>query len=278
MPRAPVVRRYVRAARAAHAVRAVAVAAPAAVVAFAAVMALVGGLCAPVAAVELHLVGAETSFYCIPPAPGSTDAPSGLAYELAGEMARRVGHPGKIQLYPLARALMMAATTPGTLVVPVSRIPAREKLYQWQVPILEDDFVVVANKDAEVDISSLAAVRKLALGVVRDGAGARLAEAHGFDRISTVTHDDLNARKLSAGRIDAWLSSWNGILSAQRNAGLRADALRRGVVVSRVKIYMASSPELEPALMADWRGAMDAMVRDGTYERLLKKYQYELPK
>jgi polar amino acid transport system substrate-binding protein len=238
----------------------------------------IAGLCAPAAAVELHMVGAETSFYCIPPAVGSTDAPSGLACELMAEMARRAGHQGKIQLYPLARALMMAATTPGTLVGPVARIPPREKLYQWQVPILEDDFVVVANKDAEVDISSLAAVRKLALGVVRDGAGARLADAYGFDRISTVTHDDLNARKLSAGRIDAWLSSWNGILSAQRNAGLRADALRRGVVVSRVKIYMASSPELDPALMADWRTAMDAMVRDGTYERLLKKYQYELPK
>ena len=65
---------------------------------------------------------------------------------------------------------------------------------------------------------------------------------------------------------------------AQRNAGLKADSLRRGVVVSRVKIYMASSPELDPALLAEWRVAMDAMVRDGAYDRLLKKYQYELPK
>lgn len=236
------------------------------------------GLAVPAAAVELRLVGAETSFYCIPPAAGAAEAPSGLACELMAEMARRVGHAGKIQLYPLARALMLGATTPGTLVAPVSRIPAREKLYQWQVPILEDDFVVVAPKDSAVDIASIAAVRKLALGVVRDGAGARLAEAHQFDRVSLVTHDDLNARKLSAGRIDAWLSSWNGILSAQRNAGLKADSLRRGVVVSRVKIYMASSPELDPALLAEWRAAMDAMVRDGAYERLLKKYQYELPK
>jgi polar amino acid transport system substrate-binding protein len=235
-------------------------------------------LCVPAAAAaELRMIGAETSFYCIPPTVEG-EAPSGLACELMAEMARRAGHAGKIQLYPLARALMLAASTPGTLVAPVSRIPAREKLYQWQVPILEDDFVVVAAKDSSVDISSIAAVRKLALGVVRDGAGARLAEANNFDRVSLVTHDDLNARKLSAGRVDAWLSSWNGILSAQRNAGLKADSLRRGVVISRVKIYMASSPELDPALLAEWRAAMDAMVRDGAYERLLKKYQYELPK
>jgi polar amino acid transport system substrate-binding protein len=243
---------------------------------FAALCAL--ALTVPVAAAELRLIGAETSFYCIPPATDSSEPPSGLACELMAEMARRVGHSGKIQLYPLARALMMAITTPGTLVAPVARIPAREKQYQWQVPILEDEFVVVANKDARVDISSLEAVRKLALGVVHDGAGARLAEAAKFDRVSLVAHDDTNARKLSVGRIDAWLSSWNGILSAQRNAGLRADALRRGVVVMRVKIYLASSPELDPALMADWRVALDAMMRDGTYDRLLKKYQYELPK
>lgn len=234
-------------------------------------------LALPAAGAELRMIGAETSFYCIPPAPDSNDPPSGLACELMAEIARRVGHSGKIQLYPLARALMVAASTPGTLVAPVSRIPAREKQYQWQVPILEDDFVVVTNKDSRADISSLEAVRKLALGVVRDGAGARLAEAANFDRVSLVAHDDLNARKLNMGRIDAWLSSWNGILSAQRHVGLSADGLRRGVVVMRVKIYLASSPELDPALMADWRAALDAMVRDGTYSRLLRKYQYELP-
>ncbi|MRW94215.1 transporter substrate-binding domain-containing protein [Duganella sp. FT80W] len=229
-------------------------------------------------AVELRLVGGETSFYCFPSAPGSSDRPSGLACELMAEMAKRTGHTGAIQLYPLARALMVAGTTPGVLVAPVARIAAREKQYQWQVPLLDEDFVVVASKDSTVDISSVEAVRKLSLGVVRDGVGARLAQELGFEHISLVAHDDINARKLGAGRVDAWLSSWNGILQAQRNTGLDPAKLRRGAVLSRTTIYMASAPGLDPALLADWRAALDAMKRDGSYDRLLKKYQYELPK
>lgn len=240
--------------------------------------ALAAGVCLSASALELRLVGAETSFYCFPSAPGGKGGPSGLACEIMAELARRTGHAGQIQLYPLARALMVVNSSPGTLVAPLARVPSREKQYQWQVPILEDEFVVVANKDSTVDISTLEAARKVSLGVVRDGAGALLAQQNGLDRVSIVVHDDLNARKLQAGRIDAWVSSWNGILSAQRNVGLKKEALRRGVVLSRVKIYMASSPDLDPALLADWRAALDAMKADGSYDRLLKKYQYESPK
>jgi polar amino acid transport system substrate-binding protein len=238
--------------------------------------ALAAGLQA--SAAELRLVGAETSFYCQPSAAGSSAPPTGLACEIMAEMARRVGHSGKIQLYPLARALMVTSTSPDVLVAPVARIAVREKQYQWQVPLLEEEFVVVARKDSAVDISSAEAVRQLALGVVRDGAGERLARERGFGRVSLVAHDDLNARKLQAGRVDAWLSSWNGILSAQRNVGLGAAQLRRGVVLSRTQIYMASAPGLDPALLAGWRAALEAMKRDGSYDQLLRKYQYELPK
>ncbi len=231
-----------------------------------------------VPAVELRLLGGETSFYCYPSAPGSSERPSGLACELISEMARRVGHTGGVQLYPLARALMITSAMPGVLLAPVARIPAREHQYQWQVPLLDEDFLVVASRDSTADISSLEAVRKLTLGVVRDGVGARLAKDLGFDHISAVAHDDLNARKLGAGRVDAWLSSWNGILQAQRNVGLDPGQLRRGVVVSRTSIYLASSLGLDPALLNDWRAALEAMKRDGSYDRLLKKYQYESPR
>lgn len=237
--------------------------------------ALAAGL--PAVAVELQLVGAETSFYCYASPAGRGAPPAGLACEIMAEMARRVGHRAPIQLYPLARALMVAQATPGVLVAPVARIPTRETQYQWQVPLLEEEFVVVARHDSTLDISSPEAVRKLSLGVVRDGAGERLARELGFERVSLVTHDDLNARKLHAGRIDAWLSSWNGVLSAQRNVGLGAGLLRRGAVLSRTQIYLASAPGLDPALLAGWRAALDAMKRDGSYQQLLRKYQFELP-
>lgn len=53
---------------------------------------------------------------------------------------------------------------------------------------------------------------------------------------------------------------------------------RRGVVLKRVQTYMASSPDVTPAQVADWKAAMAEMMKDGTYQRILQKYQFVLPK
>lgn len=69
-------------------------------------LALVAGAVLPgpgVQAEELRLIGASVSFYCYP-AAGQAAGVSGLACDLVQEMARRVGHLSKIQLYPLPRA------------------------------------------------------------------------------------------------------------------------------------------------------------------------------
>lgn len=226
---------------------------------------------------ELRLVGAETTFYCYR-SPAGDGAVSGLACDLMREMARRVGHSGKIQLVPLARALTVASTSRGVLLAPVARIAAREQRFGWQVPIFEDDFVVVTRRDSPVDISSIDALRKLQVGMVRDSAGARLSEQVGLTNVRLVPNDDANLRILNAGRVDAWLSSWNGIRAAQRDAGMADNALRRGVVLQRVTVYMASSPDVDAAQAAPWKAAMDDMLRDGSYDKILRKYRFELPR
>lgn len=243
-------------------------------------LALAAGVVLPCPAVyaeELRLIGASVSFYCYP-AAGEAAGVSGLACDLVQEMARRVGHSGKIQLYPLPRAVMLGSSSTGVLVAPVGRLPAREKMFGWQVQLFEDDVVVVTRADSKVDISSLAAVRELSIGAVRNGVGALIAEELQLPHVDAVTHDDTNARKLQAGRIDAWLSPWNGILAAQRQIGSSPATLRRGVVLKRVQAYMASSPDVTPSQVADWKAAMSDMMKDGTYERILKKYQFVLPK
>jgi polar amino acid transport system substrate-binding protein len=244
--------------------------------AWVAAMAAVLFCASPALGEELRIIGAATTFYCYPSAAGNAST-SGMACDLVSEMARRVGHSGVITLYPLARALAVTAGSKATLLAPVARIAARENHFSWQVQIFEDDVVVVAPATSAVDISSLDALRKLTVGVVRDGVSALLCEQFEVRGVSPVANDDTNARKLQAGRIDAWLSTWNGIRAAQREIGSSAATLRRGVVLSRVQAYLASSPDVAPDQLANWRSAMANMVKDGTYERILKKYGFELP-
>ncbi len=241
-------------------------------------LALAGLLHSPAHAVdEVRLLAAETAFFCVAKGvPGSGEA-TGFACEVVREMARRAGHSGRFEMVPMARAMFVGAAAKNVLIVPVGRIAHRENLYQWTVKIFEDDFVVVAPRHSKVDISTVAACTHLKIGMVRNGAAFHLAEEAKWSGMRLVAHDVSNARKLHAGRLDAWLSTWNGILAAQASAGLDPKALRRGVVVRRVEAYVAGSRDLDPAIGEKWRAVFNEMVRDGTYQRLLQKYEFVLP-
>jgi polar amino acid transport system substrate-binding protein len=231
-------------------------------------------------AAEVRLIAADTAFGCagerVAAHPPTGAAGIGLLCEIVHEVARRAGYTRAIEVYPLQRALMLAETSPGVLAV-VGRTSEREQRHVWQVLLLEEEVVAVTRRDASFDIGSVAALRSLKIGIVRQGLAAALATEQRLPDVSPVSRDETNARKLAVGRIDAWVGPWNAIRTAQRAAGLPVEALRRGVVLRRVPVYLASSRDFDPEVAAGWKKAYDAMVSDGTYEKLLQQYQFERP-
>ncbi|MBA5688963.1 substrate-binding periplasmic protein [Rugamonas apoptosis] len=223
---------------------------------------------------EVRLLAGAVPYYC----QAERDRPpSGLACDVLVEMAHRAGHSGKLEMYPLPRALVIAAATPDVLLAPVARIPAREATYDWQIPILEDELVAVTRQDSTADISSPDKLQQLSVGVVRYSASAITARERGWQHVEMVASEVINARKLRAGHIDVWISAWNAIRAAQQQAGLPLADLRRGAVLGRVQIYLVSSRSMPAARLALWKRAFESMRRDGTYQRILNKYRYETP-
>ena len=225
----------------------------------------------------VRLITSDTALECsLDPRPSVKPARTLLCAILI-EIARRTGYTGAIEPFPLPRALFVAAAKPNVLVAPVARTPTREDKYSWIVTLLEDDFVFVATRDSVLDISSVESAGELKIGVVRGGVAAQLAEVRHWPRVQFVTRDISNALKLDSGRIDTWVGPWNAILNSQRAAGLPVSALRRGAVLQRVRLYLAGSRELDPAVAAVWKRAFDDMVSDGTYQRLLDRHGFVLP-
>lgn len=233
------------------------------------------GIAAATPVAELRLIGAETEFFCYRDADEGKVA--GFACELQQEIARRVGYQGPFDIYPLPRAIAVASVSAHMLIGPLGRIASREKLFAWQVEMFEEDFVLVTMRSSTLDISSDEAIKDLHIGTIRDGAGARMLSERGAGIVELVAGDAVNARKLHAGRIDAWAAPWNAILAAQKKAGLSPGLLRRGLVLGRVKVYLAGSLDLDPAVAAAWQAAFSSMRKDGTFELLARKYQYVAP-
>jgi polar amino acid transport system substrate-binding protein len=225
----------------------------------------------------VRLVAADAGVFCTRDERNPAAPANGMVCELLRELSRRVGYPLSPELLPLQRAMVVAAAGPGIVMAPLARTPVRERNYQWLVRLFDEDFVVVAKRGSNVDISTLDKVGRLRVGVVREGVSAEYIKQRGWQGLQLATRDVANAHKLDVGRIDAWVGPWNGILSTQRAAGLRTEDLRRGVLLKRTGVYLVGSPDLAPAVGAAWKTAFGEMIRDGSYARVLQQYGFVPP-
>ncbi|WLQ16101.1 transporter substrate-binding domain-containing protein [Hahella aquimaris] len=222
---------------------------------------------------EPRLIAGEAPLFCYM----QRDKVRGVACDLLREMAQRVGYSGELELMPFKRALYETRHTQDALMVPVTRTSERDPDYQWLAEILQEEFLLAALRGSQVDISNFGAARKLNIGVLIGGASAQIIKDQRLLHVQGVYTEELNVRKLAAGRIDAWLGSWNVMRQAQRDIGYPDDALRRGAVAARVRIYLAGSPGLGPLEAAKWLTAFKSMQDDGVYARILERYRYQQP-
>ncbi|WP_269532187.1 ABC transporter substrate-binding protein [Chitinimonas sp. BJYL2] len=230
------------------------------------------GVLSLAAPAELRIVAGE-----VPPFVREDKGhPAGVATDIVREMASRVGHSGRVELQPFARMIETGKAERGVLLIPVGRIPAREAHYRWVVNLVDEAFVLISKTGGKIDPHRLDKARRV--GVMRDSVGERLARDSGFRLIEGVTREEANALKLASGRIDLWMAAWNTALQAQRAAGLAITGLNRGMVTSRVGIYLAASRDVEESALQPWRQALADMKQDGTYQLILASHGYELPR
>lgn len=223
---------------------------------------------------EMRLLAAELPPYTfqIPPAnvsetPG-TDY--GFVLEVVTEMARRVGHSGRVEFMPWGEAQRLAETQPNVGILALTRTPERETRYRWLANVVTDDLILVGSQG--IDVSSLAKVRERPVGVLaRSGAEALLKE-QGFTRIKAQPEEWMNARLIQQRRIDAWLAPRLMVIYAMREIGGNLEALSFGEIVRKSEIYFAASKDLPDAEAEKWEKAFAAVKADGTYQRIEHEY------
>jgi polar amino acid transport system substrate-binding protein len=228
----------------------------------------------PANAGELRLLAAELPPYTfqIPPAsvaeiPGPGQ---GAVHDLVVEMARRVGHSGRIDYMPWAEAQRIAKTEPNIGILALTRSPEREKQYRWIVKILTDDLIIVGGHG--IDVSSLDKVRDRPTGVLAGSGAEVLLKEQGFLRVRPQGEEWMNARLIRQRRIDAWLAPRLMIIYAMLETRGDLAALTFGEIVRSSEIWLAGSRDLPDAEVAKWQKAFEAVKADGTYQRIADRY------
>jgi polar amino acid transport system substrate-binding protein len=223
---------------------------------------------------ELRLLAAELPPYTfrIPPhrigefvGPGQ-----GIVHEIVVDIARRIGHSGRIEYLPWHRAQDIAMTRDNIGILALTRSPEREPNYRWMVKILTDDLILVGGQG--VDVSGLDKVKDRPIGVLRRSGAEALLEDMGFSRIEPASEEWINARKLKQRYIDAWLAPRLMVIHGYREVGGDPEKLNIGRIIRASEIYLAASKTLSDAKVARWRAAFDRLKADGGYDKILEKY------
>ncbi|CAK0770411.1 putative Amino acid ABC transporter substrate-binding protein [Azospirillaceae bacterium] len=216
---------------------------------------------------QVHLITAELAPYSFM----RGDRAVGVCYDLVMEMAKRVGYSGGIEFIPWARAQQMVQDDPSAILVQQSRSPERERQYRWIAPLLTDQWLFAGRGD--IALASSEGLKPLKIGVIRSSATERYLREHKFFDIDTAETDEINARKLMAGRIEAWLGYRLMIRQAMRNVGFDPNRIVYGPSLRNIEIYFAGNPAIPESEARRWFNALSAMRIDGTYEKIVALYR-----
>lgn len=110
------------------------------------------------------------------------------------------------------------------------------------------------------------------LGVLLASTMEKRVADMGFTRVSPVRVENLNLAKLKEGRLDAWLSYVSLIKYECATADVPVETFNYSEPFGIFHFYLVTSKDTKEEVYAPYRDAFRAMRRDGTYDKISKKY------
>lgn len=201
----------------------------------------------------------------------------GFSVELLQLMAARAGLDLGCNVLPWQRAMQAAETEADAVLFSLTRTPEREGRFQWVGPIAQRRILVykLASR-TDLAMTRLSDLGHARIGVVRDSAADLALQAAGLRpniELEQSLDDAANLRKLLAGRMDYivlldWAAAWN-----LRQLRLPYDTLQPVLEQDASKSYWYGlRPDADPAVVKGLQAALDALRRDGRYEKLRQRY------
>lgn len=225
---------------------------------------------AATAVAPFELVTADLNPYAIDKHP---EAPGALV-ELVESLAQKLGHEQKVSFFPWARAVATAQNQSRTAVLPLTRSPEREAKFQWLVKLYPVRFVFITRTDQNKDANTVEQARKLSITVLRGALNFDQLLKHDFDKDKIIQETTIeNAFKaLDHGMVDAYYGPEAVGLTTLHNSGRKMKDYQVGLVLEQNEIWLAAGNGFTDPEIKWMQQSFDAMKKDGTYGRVLKKY------
>ncbi|MDO8438931.1 MAG: ABC transporter substrate-binding protein [Telluria sp.] len=195
----------------------------------------------------------------------------GAAQELVLELMRRVHRQPGIEFVPWRRAQLLATSTPGTAIFPLTRQPDREQRFRWLAPLYEENYVFLTARKSRFDVMRIGAMKNSRIASLRGGAQIATLQELGFKRVVEASSINEVHRFLLGGMADASFGEHIIIMNSLRTRG-EVDHFVLSPPVRTTVAWLAGSLDFDEAQTRQLNATMAEMVADGTHKRVLKKY------
>ena len=112
----------------------------------------------------------------------------------------------------------------------------------------------------------------VSIGTLRDETREHFLKREGFENLESVSDEQKNAQKLVLGRIDLWAYKDPGYVTVCRLAGVNPDEFEEVYHLRQIEVSIAFSKMTSDTLVAQWDKTFNAMVVDGTVQRIKDKW------
>ena len=198
----------------------------------------------------------------------------GVASDIVLELFRRANWQPDIEMMPWARAYQNALARPNVAIYSIARTPEREEHFEWIGPIVPIQFGIYRLRSRhDISVTSLSDLRRYTIGVVQGDVRHLYLQKQGMQdfpegNLNTVSYQELNYRKLFAGRIDLI------VMGSMTCVTKRVDCEQLSLVHTLDELseglYLALRKGSDPTLVASLQSAFSTMYKDGKLLALQK--------
>lgn len=188
---------------------------------------------------------------------GADGAPTGVAYEMVTEIAKDLPFTLDPVVAPLVRAFRELASKGPALILPPARLPSREDLLRWVVPLIPVRLMLFARSDSRHDIASIESARSLEIGILNAPGLEETYRSAGFRRIKHLASNEVAIRMLMHERLPAVLTADCSVYVALKEAGIARSQIREGAVLADVTLWLAASRDFPDAELRQWQAAAE---------------------
>jgi len=205
---------------------------------------------------------------------------TGVGPEIVYEMAKVLGVADlKVEVLPWKRAYQLALNDQDVALFSMSRIAQREKLFKWVGPLYTMGSFLFGRHDYAKEIKSIEDAKK-AKSILLQAGGASETRllAQGFNNLVPIQNIDQQIKMLTIGRVELASATDATVAYQMRKQGIPTGTVKPVFWMNDADLYLAFSLKTDDKVINKWRAALDAIRKNGRWQKITEKFMPALDK